>query len=115
MTNGYERIEKFIHEGRCPAKVHEEAIVTVPCAFRARSEVGDVTIKCVGEPIVTMNSNFAPGCVGKESKFTISQKLRVDIPILFIAEADVGEGHVVFGSEEKVGIPIQPLNRDCFC
>jgi len=120
MANGCERFEKFCFEGGCPVKVHEEAIVTVPCAVRARSEVGEVIIKCTGEPTIIRNSCKTPGRPDAVSRFTVSQRLRVDIPIFFSAEADVGEGHVLFESEtEDARIPIlplnQPSNRDCFC
>ncbi|MCL2343252.1 MAG: hypothetical protein FWC62_05070 [Firmicutes bacterium] len=91
-----EKVERFVLMGGCPANVKEEAKVTVPCAVRAFAEVKDVELKCQGEPVVTCNSDEAPGCPGAVSKFTVSQRMLITIPIVFRAEADVGEGHVVF-------------------
>jgi len=94
-------------EHSCPAKVFEEAKVTVPCEVRAFAEVGHVELKCKGEPVVTRNSVCTPGRPGAVSRFTVSQRLRVDIPLVFSAEAEVGEGHVDFdlnrGHEERGG------------
>ena len=96
MADRCEKHERFILEGGCPAKAFEEAIVTVPVEVRAFADIGDVDLHCVGDPVITRNSDCAPGCPGAVSKFTIKQKLRVDVPILFGAECNVGEGHVVY-------------------
>ena len=91
-----EKVERFVLMGGCPANVKEEAKVTVPVAVRAFAEVKDVELKCQGEPVVTCNSQETPGCPGAVSRFTVSQRMRVTIPIVFRAETEGGEGHVVF-------------------
>ena len=94
--NNNEKLERFALTHGCPACVKEEAKVTVPCAVRAFAEVKEVEIKCKGEPCVVCGSQEAPGCSNAVSKFTVSQRIVVTIPLVFRAEADVGEGHVEF-------------------
>ena len=98
MQNTCEKHEKFVMESNCPSMTHEEATVTVPVSVRAFANVGNVEFKCMGQAVVTRNSDFTPGRPCAVSKFTISQKLRVDIPIKFKAEAETGEGYVDFAS-----------------
>ena len=98
MANEYHM--KHIMGGGCPARTSEDAKVTVPVKVSARAEVGEVTIKCKGPAVVTRNSDKTPGMPGAVSRFTVSQRLRIDIPLEFTAEADVGEGHVVYSSCE---------------
>ena len=98
MVNGYEKRQKFILEHGCPANAWEEATVTVPVEVCAFVDVDDAKLKCMGPPVITKNCDHTPGRPCAVSKFTVSQKLRVDIPMLFGMEADVGEGHIDFDS-----------------
>ncbi|MCL2817700.1 MAG: hypothetical protein FWD39_04875 [Clostridiales bacterium] len=93
-----EKYEKFVMDCGCPTVAHEEATVTVPIAVRAHAELGDVELNCMGHAIVTRNSDLTPGKPCAVSKFTVSQKIRVDIPIKFNMEAEVGQEHVEFAS-----------------
>ena len=99
MMNGYQ--ERHTIGNSCPAHTHEEAKITVPVAVRAWSEMGEVCIKCKGPAVVVRNSDNAPGVPGNISKFTVSQRIHVDIPLAFTAQADVGEGHVLYNSSER--------------
>ena len=102
MDNGCcEKIEKFCFEGVCPSKASETANVTVPVAVRTSVDVGNVEFKCLGASVITRNSDRTPGsaCKCGLSEFTISQRMRVDIPVKFGLEVDVGEGHVDFENE----------------
>ena len=96
MSNRHEKHERFLMCNGCPAHAFEEAIVTVPITVSARSEVGEVEFSCIGPCVIRRNSTVTPGCPGAVSRFTVSQKLRVDIPLAFSIDADVGEGHVDF-------------------
>ena len=97
-------------EDGCPALAHEEALVTVPVKVCAFVDVGDSKLECMGPPVITKNSDKTPGKPCAVSKFTISQKLRVDIPVIFAAEAEIGEGHVDFDQDP----PSDPGNN-CKC
>ena len=96
MSNKHERHERFLMCNGCPAHGFEEAIVTVPITVGAKSEVNEIEFSCVGPCIIKRDSTITPGCPGAVSKFTVCQKLRVDIPLMFSIDADIGEGHVDF-------------------
>ena len=115
MANENEKIMKFMLEGGCPTEVREEAIVTVPCTVRAYSEVGDVDLQCLGCPTISRNSSFTPGCPGSECRFTIRQKMCVKIPILFGADTDVGEGHVIYELDDNIVEFSGERERECGC
>jgi len=87
----------------CPAEACQEAKVTVPFTFRAFAKVGNVGIKCKGEPIVTYNSDEAPGEHDAVSKFTISERICLHIPVVFGAEAEVGKDRVDYKNKNICG------------
>lgn len=100
MTNNCEKHERFILEGGCPAVAFEEAQVTVPVTVQAGAEAHEVKLSCNGGPHITYNSDVTPGVPCAVSKFTISQRLLVEIPVVFNAEADIGTAHVKFERHE---------------
>ena len=102
MSNNCEKHERFVLEGGCPAFVCEEAEVTVPFLVRAGAEVRDVDLHCNGNPRITRNSDFTPGVPCAVSRFTVSQRMRVEIPVIFTAETDVGTAHVKFESCDEM-------------
>jgi hypothetical protein len=95
MHKRHERHDGCTEYG-CPSYIHEEVEVTVPCAVRAHVEVGEAKIKCMNSCVVTRNSRRTPGRPGAVSRFTVSQKMRVEIPMMFHCDYEVGEGHVHF-------------------
>ena len=94
MAN-YEKFERHVGGG-CPTRAFEEAEITVPVIVRAHAEVHNVEIKCMGEPHIKCHSSVTPGRVGAESRFTVSERIRIEIPIDFHAETDIGQGHVKY-------------------
>ena len=98
-----EKHEKYILEGDCPVKAFEELDVTVPMEVHAFAEIGEVTCCCLDSARITRNADKVRGCPHACSKFTISQKLRVDIPITFVTETEVGEAHIDFESFSSRG------------
>ena len=94
--NNIEKRERFFLDNGIPEHIREEAKITVPCEVRAFAEVKEVEIKRKGGPVITCNAGDPPGEVGAVSKFTVSQRVVIKIPIDFRAEADVGEGYVEF-------------------
>ena len=105
MENRCEKHEKFRLDGGCPSNTCEEAAVTLPVEVRAFADVGDVELMCLGPVVVRRNSSDTPGRPCAVSKFTISQRMRVIIPVTFNAEADIGESHVEF----------EPCSDPCKC
>lgn len=111
MPNRYER-QEFL-DGGCPTNAFEEMNVTLPVTVHAYANVGNVLLSCMGPSVVTRNSDDTPGYHGATSKFTISQRLRVDIPVVFGADADIGEEHVYFTSSDSPDPPVE--NNSCNC
>jgi len=112
MSSIYER-QGFL-EGGCPTNASEEVTVTVPVTVHAYANCGDIAVNCMGSSVITRNSDSTPGDPGAVSVFTVSQRLRVDIPIGFGADADVGDGHVYFASSGSSDSSDPPTgNRPC--
>ena len=81
-------------EGKCPANIFEEARISVPAAVRGYADVDNVEINCFGPPSITRCPCEARGAADAASMFTVSQNVRVKIPIMFGAKAEVGEANV---------------------
>ena len=106
-NNRCDRSDRYVLSGGCSTRTREEARVTVPVAVRAFAVPGDVDIRCHGPAVVTRNSNVCPGVPCGSTIFTISQRIRLNIPIDFKAEAEVGESRVIFGGNDD--------DPDCNC
>ena len=109
MINGYEKRENYTIENGCPSVTHEEATVTVPVCVDAYAKYGNISLDCMGPPVITRNSSETPGRPGAISRFTVKQRMRMDIPIIFGMKCEVGEGHVLFDLCDKDD------NDDCKC
>ena len=101
MDNRCQKHKNWISESNCSSNAFEEMNITVPVAVRGFADVGNVEFKCMGPSVITRNCDRTPGNPCAVSKFTVSQRLRVDIPIDFGAKADVGEGHVEFNDSDR--------------
>ena len=92
------KFKKYVLKNGCPVNVKEDIFVSVPVIVRAHADVGDVDLHCMG---CHVEKNGKPrGKPHACSKFTINQQMQITIPITFIADADVGEGHVDFDLHE---------------
>ena len=96
----YERMSNFGRNGskekNCPSNTTQEVNITVPVAVSGSSNVGKILIDCVGCPVIE-EGVWNPTCEHRSTtKFTVSQKIQVEIPIVFDAEVEVGNEHVAF-------------------
>jgi len=114
MHNTFEKINRYCLEEICTRDVFDEATITVPVTIRAESRVGEVDINCCG-PAEIIEGIEASGEPGAEKKFTVKQRMRVDIPLEFLAEADVGQGHVCFEPAEDPGFHHHEHDSGCGC
>jgi hypothetical protein len=73
----------------CPEQICEDITVSVPVTVSARAESGDVKLTC-GKRECVMGDAMPCDCESV-SKFKIIQKMKLCIPVKFIAECDVGE------------------------
>lgn len=93
MSSPYEKSGKPEHEV-CPALGFQDVVVGVPVEIKPFAKVGKVKTECVGKPIIDRSGK---GCEGKHKevcKFTINQKIRVEVPVIFGAKTEVGEAQI---------------------
>lgn len=90
MSCPYEKSYKPEHE-ICPALGFQDVKVGVPVEIKPFAKVGKVKTECVGKPIIERDGKMCEGKPKETCKFTISQKIRVEVPVLFGAKTEVGE------------------------
>lgn len=95
---GQEMMEKV----GCSAIGYQDVNVCIPVTIKPFGEVGNAKTKCMGRPVVLAGCDDCPGCPDKVCKFTISQKLRVEVPVVFGARAEAGEASVDCGCAEGI-------------
>ncbi len=81
----------------CCAVGYQEVNVSIPITIKPFGEAGNAKTQCMGGPIITAGISDYQGKSGEECKFTISQKLRVEVPVIFGARAEVGDAAVCCG------------------
>ena len=102
MGDNFETIEQNIKdEFGCSTVGYQDVDVCVPITIKAFGEVGNAKTQCLGKSIISSGSNVCPGKPGEVCKFTISQKLRVEVPVIFGARAEAGEAIIDCGCAEK--------------
>lgn len=78
----------------CPTSGYQALSVCVPVTVTPYVHVGETVTRCCGEPVITAGNN---GCTGRRNgvcMFTIRQRLCVEVPISFGANAVAGEPNV---------------------
>ncbi len=85
----------------CSTTGYQDVDVCIPVTIRPFGEVGNVKTRCEGSPSIIRGCDHCPGKPGQVCKFTISQRLRVEIPVVFGAKAEIGETSVECGCTES--------------
>lgn len=85
----------------CPAVGYQDVNVCIPISIKAFGEVGNVKTQCMGKSIISSGYDVCSGKPGEVCKFSISQKLRVEVPVIFGARAEAGEAIIDCGCREK--------------
>lgn len=101
-----EELERERCKTGCSATGFQDVKVCIPVTIKPFGEVGNAKTECLGKPVVTPGCDGCPGKPGGVCKFTISQKLRVEVPVIFGARAEAGEASVeckCAESDSKVG------------
>ncbi len=83
--------DKIISGDVCPAVGYQDVNVCVPVTIKPFGDVGNVKTKCLGKASVLSECDQCPGETCGVCKFIISQKLRVEVPVIFGARAEVGD------------------------
>jgi len=79
----------------CPAIGRQQVDVCVPVSVKPFANIGIIKTLCCGEAIISPGTNICGGIPNGECKFTISQKICVEVPVDFGAETTTGETHVL--------------------
>ena len=79
---------------KCPTTGVQEVSVCLPVTIKPFAVTGPVSVDCCGEAQIDRSGRPCRGKVGATCMFTISQKLRIDVPVEFGANVKVGETFV---------------------
>lgn len=85
----------------CSAVGYQDVNVCIPVTIKPFGEAGNATTRCLGKAVVSSDCEECPGKPGDVCKFTISQKLRVEVPVVFGARAEIGEASIDCGCAER--------------
>lgn len=78
----------------CALIERQEVEVCLPITVKPYTKTGPIKTKCCGAAIVKAGSRNCAGVKDGECSFTVTQKLRVEIPVVFGAKAMVGDTYV---------------------
>lgn len=78
----------------CPAVGHQMVSVCVPVTVTPFARPGMIVTRCCGNPVITPGHKSCSGIKNGSCTFTISQDIRVEVPVEFGAAADVGDPFV---------------------
>lgn len=78
----------------CPAVGSQTAKVCLPVSISPFAVAGPAKIQCCGEAVVVHCCDHCHGKVNGTCDFTISQKIRVEVPVEFGATVCIGDTHV---------------------
>lgn len=87
--NKVNNIDMYCSEKNCVAKAYQPATVCVPVTVTPFANVGSIKTECCGKPIVS-HKNDCKGIENGNCKFTISQKIKVEIPVEFGSNTSIG-------------------------
>jgi hypothetical protein len=90
-----DKFERFALNGGCSSSTNEDISVSVPVSIRANCNVGNVDIDRVGPATIDRCCDTC-GRPNAVDKFVVTQRIRVEIPLEFGAECDVGQSFVDF-------------------
>ena len=94
MNDKYELTDQCADQVGCPVAGYQDVNVCVPITIKVFGEVGNAETQCLGKSVVSSGCEVCSGKPGDVCKFTISQKLRVEVPVIFGARAEAGEAFV---------------------
>lgn len=102
MSENFEVTAQHIKdEIGCSTVGYQDVDVCIPITIKAFGEAGNAKTQCLGKSVISSGSDACWGKPGGACKFTISQKLRVEVPVIFGARAEAGEAIIDCGCGEK--------------
>lgn len=85
-----EKHDEFCTEERCDTKAYQSATICVPVTITPFAKVGEILTECCGKPEISHKYGKCKGIENGNCKFTISQKIKVEIPVEFGANTTIG-------------------------
>ncbi len=103
MLSDFEKFDRFEKPNNdicevCPAIGIQEVNVCVPVEVKPFAEVSKIKTQCLGRPVIHRGTKSCEGRCGETCKFTVSQKIRIEVPVLFGAKTEVGEAAIDCGT-----------------
>lgn len=86
----------------CPSTGYQDIQVCVPVTIKPFGEVGNAKVQCLGKPEIRPGCASCDGIPDGTCQFTISQKLRIQVPVVFGARAEAGPASVACGCTGSV-------------
>lgn len=86
--------ESSYKEEVCPALGYQDVSVGVPVEVKPFAKVGKIKTECISKPIIERGCKMPEGHTKEVCKFVISQKLRVEVPVVFGAKVEVGDARI---------------------
>ena len=96
--------EKPVAQDGCSTFTYQDVNVCVPVTLKPFGNIGNVKAQCLGTPVISSKCDSCEGKPNGICKFTISQTLRVEIPVNFGARAEIGEISVDCGCLKSVNV-----------
>ena len=87
-------MDQEMNRSGCTAVGMQDVDVCVPVTVKPFGKAGNVTTKCLGKAVVALGNEYCPGKKDGVCKFTITQKLRIEVPVIFGAEVEIGDASV---------------------
>lgn len=94
MSNSLYKPEYKPEHEVCPALGFQDVVVAVPVEIKPFAKVGKIKTDCIGKPIIERGVKHCEGKHHEVCRFTISQKIRVEVPVIFGAKTEVGETQI---------------------
>lgn len=102
MDNAFEQeIDEPMYEEKervgCPVVGYQDVNVSIPVTIKPFGEAGNARTQCLGSAVVTSGIERGQGKPDGACRFTIRQRLRVEVPVIFGARAEIGDAIVDCG------------------
>lgn len=100
---------QYLGDNACPTVSSHETTACMPVCISPFAEPGQVVVECTGAPVITNGYNTCGGTANGCCEFTISQSMRIDIPVSFGANVQIGETYV------SCGLTTGTIDQNCGC
>lgn len=94
----------------CPAVGIQTANVSLPVKISPYSVTGPAKLHCCGEPVIIPCNEHCHGRVNGTCEFTISQRIKVEVPVEIGATVNVGDTYV-----DCICTKCDEPKKDCGC